>query len=211
MERPFNLRPLFILITVIIISSCTFPARRPPYAAGYIERGIASWYGEDFHGRPTSSGEIYDMFRLTAAHKLMPLGTKARITNLENGQSIVVKINDRGPFVDGRIIDLSYGAAERLGMLETGLSRVEVEVLEWGKTITDFTVQVGSFLIEENALNLKERLSQKYRDVYIITYETNVRKFFRVRVGATKDIREAEQLSERLSAEGFSFFITRKD
>ena len=211
MQRRYNPRPLFILITVFIISSCTFPARRPPYAAGYIERGIASWYGEDFHGRPTSSGEIYDMFRLTAAHKLMPLGTKARITNLENGQSVVVKINDRGPFIDGRIIDLSYGAAERLGMVETGLSRVEVEVLKWGKTITDFTVQVGSFLIEENALNLKERLSQKYRDVHIITYETNDRKFFRVRVGATKDIREAEQLSERLSAEGFSFYITRKD
>lgn len=211
MQRRYNHRPLFILITVFIIASCTLPVHRPPYAAGYVERGIASWYGEDFHGRPTSSGEIYNMYSLTAAHKLMPLGTKARITNLQNGQSVVVKINDRGPFIDGRIIDLSYSAAERLGMLETGLSRVEVEVLEWGKTITDFTVQVGSFLIEENALSLKERLSQKYSDVHIITYETNDRKFFRVRVGATKDIRAAEQLSERLSAEGFSFFITRKD
>lgn len=211
MKRSFNPRPLFILIAIIIISSCTFPASKPPYAASYIERGIASWYGPDFHGRPTSSGEIYDMYGLTAAHKLMPLGTTAKVTSLENGRSVVVKINDRGPFVEGRIIDLSYSAAAALEMVNTGLSTVEIEVLKWGEIITDFTVQVGSFIVEENALRLKKRLGQKYPDVYIMSYETKDKTFYRVRVGATKDMSAAEQLSGELSAAGFSTFITRKD
>ena len=207
----FNIRHLFIVIVALVVSSCAFPAYRSPYAAGYVERGIASWYGEDFHGKPTSSGEIYNMYDLTAAHKLMPLGTVAKITNLDNDRSVVVKINDRGPFIDGRIIDLSYSAATEIGMMEKGLSRVEIKVLKWGKSLSDFTVQVGSFAVEENALRLKEKLNQKYRDAHIITYETNDKKYYRVRVGSTKDIGKAERLAERLSEEGFSFFITRKD
>ena len=200
-----------VFVVALFVSSCAMPSYRQPYAAGYVERGIASWYGEDFHGRPTSSGEIYNMYDLTAAHKLMPLGTIAKITNLENDQSVVVKINDRGPFIDGRIIDLSYSAATEIGMMEKGLSRVEIKVLKWGKSLSDFTVQVGSFAVEENALRLKEKLNQKYRDAHIITYETNDKKYYRVRVGSTKDIGKAERLAERLSEEGFSFFITRKD
>src|SRR4030065_920631 len=211
MSRLFNIRHLFIFICALVVSSCTLSAHRSPYAAGYVERGIASWYGEDFHGRPTSSGEIYNMYDLTAAHKLMPLGTVAKITNLENDRSVVVKINDRGPFVEGRIIDLSYSAAREIGMAEKGLSRVEIKVLKWGEILTDFTVQVGSFELEENAQRLKEKLNQKYKDAHIITYESNEKKYYRVRVGSTKDIREAERLAERLSEEGFSFFITRKD
>ena len=207
----FNIRHLFIFIVALIVSSCALSAHRPPYAAGYVERGIASWYGEDFHGRPTSSGEIYNMYDLTAAHKLMPLGTVAKITNLENDQSVVVKINDRGPFIEGRIIDLSYSAAREIGMAEKGLSRVEIKVIKWGENLTDFTVQVGSFEVEENAQRLKEKLNQKYKDAHIITYETNDKKYYRVRVGSTKDILEAERLAEKLSEEGFSFLITRKD
>lgn len=211
MERLFNIRHLFIVIVVFIISSCTMPARRSPYAAGYVERGVASWYGEDFHGRPTSSGEIYNMYDLTAAHKLIPLGTVAKITNLDNGRSVVVKINDRGPFVDGRVIDLSYSAASEIGMVDEGVSKVEIKVLKWGKSLSDFTVQIGSFVVEENAQKLKAKLNRKYKNVHIITYETNDKKYYRVRVGSTRDIRKAELLAERLSEEGFSFFITRKD
>lgn len=99
-------------------------------SAGYRERGIASWYGEAFHGRKTSSGPPFDMFELTAAHKSLPLPTYVRVTHLENGRSIVVRVNDRGPFVGDRIIDLSYAAAERLGMVEQGTARVEVVALE---------------------------------------------------------------------------------
>ena len=123
----------------------------------------------------------------------------------------MVKINDRGPFIDGRIIDLSYSAASEIGMVEEGVSKVEIKVLKWGKSLSDFTVQIGSFVVEENAQKLKAKLNWKYKDVHIITYETNDKKYYRVRVGSTKDIGKAERLAEKLSEEGFSFFITRKD
>ena len=97
---------------------------------GYRERGIASWYGDYFHGRRTSSGDTYDMYKMTAAHKTLPLPTYVRVTNLENGRSVVLRVNDRGPFVEGRIIDLSYVAAQKLGMAESGTARVEVEALD---------------------------------------------------------------------------------
>ncbi len=97
---------------------------------GYTERGVASWYGKKFHGRRTSSGEPYDMYGMTAAHKSLPLPTYARVTNLRNGRSIVVRINDRGPFVDNRLIDLSYAAATRLDMVREGTTLVEVEAID---------------------------------------------------------------------------------
>lgn len=101
-----------------------------PSSKGYHQRGIASWYGSKFHGRRTSSGEPYDMHLATAAHKSLPLPTYAEVTNLENGRRVVVKINDRGPFKDDRLIDMSYGAALRLGMTETGTARVDVRVID---------------------------------------------------------------------------------
>ena len=211
MKKSFKTWIFFIFIFSTILSSCSLPVSREPYAPGYIERGIASWYGEEFHGRSTSSGEIYDMHALTAAHKLMPLGTVAKVTNLENGRSVTVKINDRGPFIDDRIIDLSYGSAGAIDMVETGLAPVEVEVLKWGERISNFTIQVGSFAIQENAIRLKNRLEQKYADVYIVPYDKDDMKFYRVRVGVMKDIKEAEQLAGELSATGLVTFITRKD
>ena len=211
MKKSFKTWIFFIFIFSTILSSCSLPVSREPYAPGYIERGIASWYGEEFHGRSTSSGEIYDMHALTAAHKLMPLGTVAKVTNLENGRSVIVKINDRGPFIDDRIIDLSYGSAGAIDMVETGLAPVEIEVLKWGERISNFTIQVGSFAIQENAIRLKNRLEQKYADVYIVPYDKDDMKFYRVRVGVMKDIKEAEQLAGELSATGLVTFITRKD
>ncbi len=97
---------------------------------GYHEEGVASWYGGYFHGRRTSSGDVYDMYQMTAAHKSLPLPTYVRVTNLENGRSVVLRVNDRGPFVEGRIIDLSYAAATRLGMADQGTARVEVVALD---------------------------------------------------------------------------------
>ncbi len=99
-------------------------------AAGYRQRGTASWYGSKFHGRRTSSGEPYDMHLATAAHKTLPLPTYAEVTNLDNGRKVIVKINDRGPFKDDRLIDLSYGAALRLGMIGTGTAKVEVRAID---------------------------------------------------------------------------------
>lgn len=101
-----------------------------PNSAGYVERGIASWYGTKFHGNRTSSGESYDMYAMTAAHKTLPLPTYARVTNITNGRSVVVKINDRGPFHDNRVIDLSYSAAAKLGILGEGTGLVEVRALD---------------------------------------------------------------------------------
>ncbi len=107
----------------------------PPVKPGgrFVQIGIASYYAEDFHGKLTASGETFNMYELSAAHKTLPLGTVVRVTNLDNGKSVVVPINDRGPFVKNRIIDLSYGAAKVLGMIGPGTARVRVEVLEWGK------------------------------------------------------------------------------
>ncbi len=155
---------------------------------GYRERGIASWYGTKFHGHRTSSGETYDMYKMTAAHKTLPLPTYARVTNLRNGKSVVVKINDRGPFHENRLIDLSWAAAKRLGILGKGTGLVEVEALTPGKQRARevrvntppaplpaaatpapsaprnaaepaLYLQVGAFLSRSNAERLKRRLS----------------------------------------------------
>ena len=101
-----------------------------PSSNGYMERGVASWYGKKFHGRRTASGQRYDMHELTAAHPSLPFGAMIRVVNLDNGRSVVVRINDRGPFVNGRVIDLSYAAAKRLDMIRAGLARVELYLLE---------------------------------------------------------------------------------
>lgn len=102
----------------------------------HLERGVASWYGEKFHGRRTSSGETYDMYAMTAAHKTLPLPTYARVTNIRNGKSVIVKINDRGPFIDNRIVDLSYSAAKRLEMIGQGTAFVELETIDPGSSVT---------------------------------------------------------------------------
>ncbi|MBN2234220.1 MAG: septal ring lytic transglycosylase RlpA family protein [Opitutales bacterium] len=100
-----------------------------PTSIGYREKGLASWYGMKYHGRPTANGEVFDVFRLTAAHPTLPIPCYAKVINLANGQSTVVRINDRGPFVEGRILDLSWAAAKKIGMTEAGLAEVEIEVL----------------------------------------------------------------------------------
>lgn len=135
-------------------------------------RGIASWYGPDFHGKQTSSGEYYDMYDFTAAHKTLPMNTMVKVTNLNNGKSVVVRINDRGPFVKNRIIDLSYAAAKKIGMVGTGTAPVEIEVLGFDKTIStlakgsiqkieigNFGVQIASFRRYQGAAITKDRYS----------------------------------------------------
>ena len=121
------------LAAILSLPACmTVPKGVGDYDAGYLERGIASWYGGDFHGRPTARGDIYDQFKMTAAHRLLPLGSVVRVTNAENGRRVEVLINDRGPFIRGRIIDLSYAAAERLGGVDPGTLPVVVEVIKMG-------------------------------------------------------------------------------
>jgi rare lipoprotein A len=135
-------------------------------AVGYRERGNASWYGAKFHGRKTSSGEPYDLYKATAAHRTLPLPTYAEVTNLDNGKKVVVKINDRGPFHSERIIDLSYGAALRLGMVEQGTGRVEVRAITFdgqdanAKLAKDTYLQVGAFSQKSSAKRLEDSLQE---------------------------------------------------
>ncbi len=156
------------------------------------------------------------MYGLTAAHRLMPLGTIVKVTHRENGRSVTVKVNDRGPFVRGRILDLSYGAAKRLEMTVVGTAPVAIEVVDLPKNFRAaagrFTVQVGAFEMEENAKRLAEHLRTKYADVYLTTLRTNQKTIYRVRVGLLKQERLALRLAERLSGEDhLDTFVTRKD
>jgi rare lipoprotein A len=194
-----------------------------PASMGFIETGKASWYGEDFHGRPTSSGERYDMYKKTAAHKTLPLGTYVKVVNLENNESSIVRINDRGPFVKGRIIDLSYGAAMEIGMADAGLADVKVIALgkELGEVSSEngaspvldlkdfetgeFTVQVGAFRDRNNALNLAERLKGDFDYVNIMEYtDRDSRVFFRVHVSRSTTLVRAGEFQKRLENIGFT-------
>ncbi len=184
-----------------------------PHAHGFSQRGLASWYGKDFHGRKTSSGEVYNMYALSAAHKTLPLGTWVRVRNLENGRSLDVRINDRGPFVKGRIIDLSYTAASRLGVVGPGTAPVEIVALASAGgsqpaptdfSRGDFTFQVGAFKVRENAFRLRDKLAKKYRHAHVKTYDTGVETFYRVRVGRCTSLSQAEKYEQILMADGFS-------
>ena len=108
------------------------PLKKSTIKQGEVIRGVSSWYGPNFHGKLTANGEVYDQYGVTAAHKTLPLGTVARVTNIDNGKSIILRINDRGPYIDGRILDCSYGAAKKLDFIDTGTTNVKIEVLEWG-------------------------------------------------------------------------------
>jgi rare lipoprotein A len=168
-------------------------------AEGYVERGVASWYGQKFHGRLTSSREPYDMCSFSAAHKTLPLPSYARVTNLDNGRNVVVRVNDRGPFHEGRIIDLSYAAAVRLGLDRTGTARVEVRALgpEGTPAAAAATVagaapapegrrivQVGAYRDKDNARRVVRQLEEAgIRDVDIDGVRVDGRKLWRVRIG----------------------------
>ena len=136
-------------------------------AHGFVEEGIASWYGPGFHGKTTANGERYNQYAMTAAHKLLPLGTRVRVTHLGNGKSVIVRVNDRGPFVEDRVIDLSRTAATRLNMMGTGTARVRIqslggisELAENGDIKGDFYVQVGAFASKESAYKLIQTLAK---------------------------------------------------
>ncbi len=172
-------------------------------AHGYSERGVASWYGEKFHGRRTSSGEIYDMYLMTAAHKTLPLPTYVRVTNLKNGSAVVVKVNDRGPFVYNRIIDLSYTAAKRLGIIENGTGLVEVEALHNAPAppvvaLTPLPEPPDTGPGAPLAVETIEAQRPAVPDT-----EPGPDGEIFVQLGAFADPLNAQQLSERLQAEGF--------
>lgn len=159
-------------------------------AAGYYATGLASWYGRKFHGRLTSSGEPFDMFELTAAHRSLPIPTYVRVTNLDNGRRTIVRVNDRGPFHDDRIIDLSYAAAVKLGFHDHGTARVRVEVLEKAPR---FVLQAGAFRDLEAADRLKDALSRLTGEpAYVVRVADDA--LYRVRLGPVKGRPAAQRL-----------------
>lgn len=186
-----------------------------PDNTGYVERGIASWYGTKFHGKRTSSGEPYDMYAMSAAHRTLPLPTYAQVTNLRNGRTIVVKINDRGPFKDNRLIDLSYAAAVKLGISAEGTGLVEVRALDPANYQArrsapaalpgspSLYLQLGAFSSAENAERLRARLGSAGRgDVRIVRAELDRRPLYRVRIGPLANIDEADRMSRELAMLG---------
>jgi rare lipoprotein A len=184
-----------------------------PAPSGYLEEGNASWYGEPFHGRRASNGEIYDMNKLTAAHRTLPFETMVRVTNLSNGKSTVVRITDRGPFVGNRIIDLSFAAASEIELVGRGVGPVRLEVLgNVDPTAGFFTVQVGAFRERANAERLRDRLSASYSPIFIQQYDSADGALYRVRVGKISGEDAARQFSEQLRGrESFTPFVIRLD
>ncbi len=212
------------LLAILFASCAIAPIKAKDYGIGYHQVGMASWYGPGFHGRKTSSGEVFDMHGFTAAHRTMPFGTTLKVKNRENGRWVQVKVNDRGPFVRGRILDLSYGAARALEMIGTGTAMVEIQVvgrkeddvrfLNHEKGKKGYTVQVGVFIQQENAIKLKEKLERRYQSVYIIIIvaEASARRYYHVRVGRLRTEEQADQLASRLSArEKLETYVVRED
>jgi len=208
-------------ILFLFLASCARPPARPviPGIPGAGEAGLASWYGPDFHGRRTSSGEVYDMYQLTAAHRELPLGTWILVTNLENGRSVELRVNDRGPFVADRIVDVSYAAGRLLGMIGPGVVPVRLTVthpaiapggIPLGAT-AKFTVQVGSFNSLENARAVERSLAEGFPGVEVARRVIGTETYFRVWVGNFSRRSEAQAVAERLAARGLAVLVIERD
>jgi rare lipoprotein A len=181
---------------------------------GYVERGVASWYGPGFHGVSTSLGETYDMYAMTAAHKTLPIPCYARVTNLANGRSVVVRINDRGPFVSNRLIDLSYTAAAKLDMLRQGTAMVEVRVITPGEPQSEaldratetppptLYVQAGAFAVAANAQALLQRLQRAGLANSFVLPPQPGGHLYRVRIGPVAGVPDFDALAARLATLG---------
>ncbi len=197
-----------------------------PSSQGFVQTGYASWYGWHFHGRKTASGEQYNMYAYTAAHKTLPINTMVEVTNLKNGKHVVVRINDRGPFVKGRIIDLSYAAAKKLDMLKTGTTPVRIVALGEANKIDgtivykshpnfnvgNFFVQVGAFRSYKRAVRLKRYLERRYkRFVRINKALTSIGCLFRVQIFASHNYKLAQKFKHQLEVQGFldAFLIAK--
>ena len=219
--RPiWDLKLVLLLVTVSYLAACSLPASRipPPVTAPRVSQtGIASWSGPGFHGKTPASGVIYNQDDLTAAHQTLPLGTRVLVTNLENGRSIEVLINDRGPFAKGRIIDLSYAAGKILGMIGPGTIPVRIEVVGSGadkisliKDSLDYTLQLGSFSVLENARQLRDRVASTFSDVAIVPLNTSTSTFYRVQVGQFSTRSSAEEQARRVTQAGYPVVILEK-
>ena len=208
---PYKFFAIRLAAVGVALATCVHAQDQP--AAFAIEEGIASWYGPSFDGLRSASGEIFDSGQFTAAHRTLPFGTKVRVRRLDSADSIVVRINDRGPFVESRIIDLSYAAARRLGVVDPGLFRVAVEVVDLPEIApqapTFFAVQVGTFRNPDNARRTRDLMQQKFGDQVAVQRSG---EFWCVLVGNAGSQTEAETLAAtvRKSDRAFrSAFVVR--
>jgi rare lipoprotein A len=204
------------------LAACAVPPTRvklPPGATPEnraMQSGIASWYGPGFHGQATASGIIYNQNELTAAHPTLPLGSRVMVTNLSNGRTVEVSVNDRGPFAKGRIIDLSYAAAQSIDMIGPGTAPVRIEVIQAPYKIQsiraalDYTLQLGSFSQLENAQQLRDRLQPSFSDIAIVPLQSGNGAHYRVRLGTFSNRGAAEQLARQLVQSGYSVIIMEK-
>ncbi|HUO76700.1 MAG TPA: septal ring lytic transglycosylase RlpA family protein [Thermodesulfovibrionales bacterium] len=210
-----NLNCIILLLAVSFTTSCSSARYQ---TRGDTGSGVATWYGPEFHGKNTASGERFNMYDLTCAHKELPFGSVLEVTNTANGRSVKCTVNDRGPFVSGRDLDLSYAAAKEIGLIGPGQARVKITYLgrdtSYVKEVRyvssggPYTVQVGSFKELDNALHLKASLELKYKDVYIIEAKIKKTTHYRVRVGKFQRREEAFGLAKTLADEGYSPLVT---
>ena len=240
---------LYLVAILFLLTNCTGVTPRPrdgtkaslpkqskPYqidgvwyypradAAGFRQSGLASWYGDPFHGRKTANGETYNMHGISAAHKTLPFNTVVNVHNLDNGRNIRVRINDRGPFVRNRVIDLSYGAARQIGLVGPGTARVELVALgtvaNANESVTatrtyapvdynagKFTFQIGAFRDRGNAERLKLKLGSTYKNAHICTFDAGDGLYYRVRVGDFASLEEARKGEEILLRDGYPAFV----
>jgi len=242
-----------LLLCLVVLAACSKPAYKveviktpglkgtqQPYkvngerydplfsADGFTEKGIASWYGRDFHGRKTSNGEIYNMHAMTAAHKTLPMNVHVKVSNLSNGRAAVVRINDRGPFIKGRVIDLSYAAANQLEIVQPGTGPVLVEALGFKMATPEgtaavyrqpetydagtYTVQVGAFAIEANARRLAAQLRASYGAAGVVAAWVDGQRFYRVRAGRYPSLERANAALPGFARHGFpnSFVVAEQ-
>jgi rare lipoprotein A len=219
--------PAFLLpLAALLFLGCA-GAPRGTAPAPWRQEGIASWYGSDFDGRRTASGERYNMYAMTAAHKTLPLGTEVQVTHRETGRKIKVRINDRGPFVAGRIIDLSYAAAHKLGSAEAGTAPVIVEARLPPSTepaapagpdapasaaaAGPFSIQVGAFASRANADRLRAQYLPEFREVRNVVIEDNRGTWYRVRAGRFPTEEQAGEAARALEARAVTGFVVRED
>ena len=220
------LRPcLVIALAAILLAGCghkkharpTPPPPAPPAAPklGQIETGEASWYGRPYHGRPAANGEIYDMEKLTAAHRTLPFDTWLRVLNLDNSKTVEVRITDRGPFVEGRIIDLSHAAARAIDMLGPGIARVRLEVIRTPDYVSPavFAVQVGAFRDRANAERLRAEMEARYGSARLVQ-RADTPDLWRVVAGSEATEDGAKDLAARIGrelGEKSAAFVVRVD
>lgn len=224
----------FVIAALILLSACgrhskharipaSPPARngstrgsRPApqiFPVGYEEQGIASWYGHPYHGRPAADGEIYNMETLVAAHRVMPFNTWLRVTNTQNLKSVEVRVIDRGPFVDGRIIDLSKAAARQIDLLGPGIGPVKLEVISAPVNVQSndrYAVQVGAFSVLANAERARTQYAERFGTAQIVVKQGN-KPLYRVLVGNLPSVVEAQSLAAQVSQDGDKTFIVRLD